>query len=191
MTIIRPARLADLPQIRDINGHYIFNTSLTFMQNLPPLEAYTTKFRDLQARSLPYLVAIDSAEKDQKGTATVLGYIYLSPFRGQLLSYAPTVELSLFVHPNHQSRSIGSSLLQTVLRSVQQGEILHRAHERTDDDQQPREGSADVLIRNILAIMAVDPEGQNGGEGLRRWYQQRGFVERGRMEKVGFKRGRW
>ncbi|EEA23210.1 hypothetical protein TMatcc_002067 [Talaromyces marneffei ATCC 18224] len=38
--------------------------------------------------------------------------------------------------------------------------------------------------------MAVDTDRPDGGNALRRWYIKRGFVERGRLEKIGFKKGR-
>ena len=42
-----------------------------------------------------------------------------------------------------------------------------------------------------MAVMAVDTDGPEEGEKLRKWYVERGFVERGRLEKIGFKKGRW
>lgn len=48
-----------------------------------------------------------------------------------------------------------------------------------------------VFVRNVLAVMAVDTDGPDEGDKLRRWYIERGFVERGRLERIGFKRGRW
>ncbi|KAJ5591835.1 uncharacterized protein N7459_002204 [Penicillium hispanicum] len=190
----RPANLADLPQIRAINTHYILHTSLTFMQAPPALHSYTAKWHDLMKRGLPYLVAVDSSHKTGEGLDLVLGYAYLSPFRGHLVSYAPTVELSLFVHPDYQSRSVGSNLLGALLRMVRAGDISNYCEElqhipNATDSNQP--GTDAIQVRSIIAVMAVDPEGKDGGDALRRWYIQRGFVERGRMVEVGFKRGHW
>lgn len=193
MISYREAQLSNLSQIRAINAHYILHTSLTFMRTPPPLETYIDKWRDLQARGLPYLVAIDDKEK-KEGSDVVLGYASLSPFRGHLLSYAPTVELSLFVHPDYQSRSIGTGLLNRLLDLVRDGKVKHIVEEGNRHDLTGAEQSAggdDSQVRNIIAVMAVDPEGQDGGEALRRWYIRRGFVEKGRLEKVGFKRDRW
>lgn len=39
--------------------------------------------------------------------------------------------------------------------------------------------------------MAIDPDGKDGGEALMAWYKKRGFIQRGRMEQIGFKKGRW
>lgn len=196
MITIRPAIETDLPQIRSINTHYIQNTSLTFAQTVPAAETYAQKLHNLTSRGLPYLVAVDPDSKTQDGDGDlVLGYAYLSPFRSQLVSYAPTVELSLFVHPDHQSRSIGSRLLSALLERVRGGEVVHRATGELAEvnDSAPHAAAAEmgVRVRNFIAIMAVDPKGRDGGEALRRWYIRRGLRECGRMVKVGFKRGHW
>ncbi|KAJ5622401.1 hypothetical protein N7528_005633 [Penicillium herquei] len=177
MLIYREAELADLPEIREINTYYILHTSLTFMRSPPPLETYESEWHDLKTRGLPFFVAVDDtvSTSDKIG---VVGYTSLSPFRGHLLSYAPTVELSLFVHPDHQSQK------------------LHHSVEEIHNDQETGveeaiQVNAPSQVRNIIAVMAVDPEGMDSGETLRRWYMRRGFVERGRLEKVGFKRGHW
>ena len=209
---IRPAAAGDLPQIHAIINHYVLNTRLTFLQNPASLFLFDAKFREItEVRGLPYLVAFirrenegghlpagKEAESQDIAQDVVVGYAYLSPFRGHMLSYGPTVELSLFVHPSHQSRGIGSRLLDVVLERTNAPGAVHRAREVVvdDDDGQERtfyaaEGEAGVRIRNILAIMAVDADGKDEGEALRRWYGKRGFVERGRMEKVGFKMGQW
>ncbi|KAL4946500.1 hypothetical protein BDV06DRAFT_218221 [Aspergillus oleicola] len=158
---IRPATPADLSQIQSINTHYILNTVLTFRQQPFALSTYEAKLTDLNSRGLPFLVTIDDSREAENKDEVVLGYTYLSPFRGSMHSYAATVELSLFgvKHLTYEDDDVGVS----------------------DTDSVP--------LRSVLAVMAVEPEGVNGCEALRRWYIQPGFVERGRMEKAGFKRG--
>ncbi|KAA8648906.1 hypothetical protein EYZ11_006303 [Aspergillus tanneri] len=192
MVSIRAATAADLLQIQAINTHYILNTCLTFAQNHPPSTVHKARLSDLHNRGLPYLVATEANDNTKE---TVLGYTYLSPFRGHMLSYGSTVELSLFVHPDYHSRSIGSLLLSTVLECMQTPGIYHRAFEVTGDGEDQREifarDEGGVRVNNIVAVMAVDPEGKDGGDALRRWYIKRGFVECGRLKNVGFKRGYW
>lgn len=112
-----------------------------------------------------------------------------------MLSYAPTVELTLFVHPSHQSRSVGSRLLAAILKASES--VLHLGYEIGEIDDKTatkvvaEEKGRGVAIRNVLAVMAVDTDGPEEGEKLRKWYVERGFVERGRLEKIGFKKGRW
>ncbi|CEJ57613.1 hypothetical protein PMG11_06301 [Penicillium brasilianum] len=195
MVDYRPARAEDLAQIRVINRHYILNTSLTFVRTPPPFDSYIAKLNDLESRGLPYLVAVDKTQKADDGNDLVVGYGSLSPFRPQMVSYAPTVELTLFLHPDHQSQGTGSVLLALLLGKVETGQVWHRieepvASESTEVDHRT-ESSGATRVRNVIAVMAVDPEGKEQGEALRKWYVARGFEECGRMKKVGFKRGHW
>lgn len=184
--IIRPVKERYLPQIRDINTHYILHTSLTFARAPLPLESYSAKIHDAAKQGLPCMVTVDRTQKAPDGNDFVLGYGYLSPFRGHLVSYAPTVELTLFVHPDYQSRAVGSSLLKFLLDRVKNGSVNHNCEE------EPHQGiDAPARVRNVIAVMAVDPEGKDEGEALRRWYVNRGFEECGRLKKVGYKRGHW
>lgn len=191
---IRSATSSDLPQVQEIAAHYVRQTRVTFLQNPASQTMINAKFRDItESRGLPYLVAIAKGEEGDQDV--VVGYTYLSPYRGHMLSYGATVELTLFVHPDHQSRAIGTELLTAVLESAKAPGVLHRAREIiVGDDGVENTIWADgqgVRIRNILAVMAVDADGKENGEALRKWYIKRGFVERGRMEKFGFKKGRW
>jgi phosphinothricin acetyltransferase len=195
--IIRDATPSDLPQIRAINTHYILNTVLTFRKIPPPPATILDKYNDIKAHRLPYRVAVEANLKHGDGSDLVLGYAYLSPYRGHMLSYAPTVELTLFVHPSHQSKSVGSKLLASILKAAES--VLRRVDEIStgyDDNETPTTDVAggnglDVFLRNVLAVMAVDTDGPDEGDALRKWYIKRGFVERGRLDKIGFKKGRW
>ncbi|KAJ5667670.1 uncharacterized protein N7477_006240 [Penicillium maclennaniae] len=131
---IRPAQDSDLPQIRAINAHYILHTALTFAETPPPHETYHAKFTELAARELPYLVAVakkstndvlSQAQADNDNQLVVLGYVYLSPFRGHLTAYAPTVELSFFLHPTYHSQGIGSRLLAEIVAHLRERRIRH------------------------------------------------------------------
>ncbi|KAJ0421121.1 hypothetical protein BJY00DRAFT_282645 [Aspergillus carlsbadensis] len=210
---IRPAVSSDIPQIRSINTHYIRNTVLTFVQHPPLAATYLAKLEDITGRGLPYLVAVDENARHEdgnhEGSALVLGYAYLAPFRGTMLSYASTTELTLYVLPGYQSQGVGSRLLDALLEAAQKvrhfgfevteselGEAYEPGSDTPEEEKQvyavdPEDGGPGAPIRSIIAIMAVDPEGPGHGDALRRWYVNRGFVERGRMEKVGFKRGNW
>ncbi|KAH8695001.1 hypothetical protein BGW36DRAFT_263687, partial [Talaromyces proteolyticus] len=187
---IRTATEDDIPQVHAIYCHYVTNTVLTFMQTPPPLESTIDKFRNNTiARGLPYLVAVDEEDEDEK---RVIGFAYLSPFRGSMLSYGPTVELSLFLNPNQTNGGIGTRLLSTLLSKLDSKPnttaVLHKAVEHAGY-QGYEEFSEPMPVQNVLACMALDPDGINGGEGLRMWYEQRGFVERGRLKRAGWKKG--
>ncbi|KAK2772527.1 hypothetical protein FQN53_004614 [Emmonsiellopsis sp. PD_33] len=183
---IRPAIQQDLPQIHAIYTQYVLNTVVTFLVNKPPQSYTTEKFHTAQERGLPYLVAVEESEA---GSEKVCGYTQASPFRGYMLSYGPTVELSLFVHPDYRCRGIGNRLLAALLEALKT--TKHRTCEFEGDAEHEVKPEDGAVVKNLLAVMAVDSTGRNGGEGLRDWYVQRGFVERGRLKEVGFKMGQW
>jgi L-amino acid N-acyltransferase YncA len=194
MVQIRSPTPGDLSQVHGIAAHYVRHSRVTFLQNPVSQAMVNAKFREItESRGLPYLVAVMQNEEGNQDV--VVGYTYLSPFRGHMLSYGPTVELTLFVHPDHQSRAIGTQLITALLERARAPGVLHRAREViVGEDGVANTIWADgqgIRIQNILAVMAVDTDGKDNGEALRRWYIKRGFVERGRMEKSGFKMDRW
>lgn len=191
---IRSAKEADMPQVCAINTHYILNTALTFAQTPPAQESYHARLAALSARGLPYFVAVaeNPTQDSTKSGELVVGYAYLSPFREHLAAYAPTTELSLFLHPDYYSQGIGSRLLEVVLAFLRTGQIRHMTDEPIPPHLNGSPSSTQgVTVENIIAVMAVDPEGKDKGEALRRWYIKRGFQESGRLSKVGFKHGHW
>jgi phosphinothricin acetyltransferase len=183
---IRETTQDDISQIHTIYSFYVRESVATFLRHPPPLESLISSFRDIQSRGLPYRVAVDT-------TGKVLGYGYLAPFNSTRMSYAPTVEMSLYVHPEYTSKGVGSRLLSSILESVESEEgVWHRAREHESYETHVQIIPEDEgRVRSIIACMSVDTTGEENGEGLRRWYEQRGFVERGRLKNVGYKKGRW
>ncbi|KAJ5124545.1 uncharacterized protein N7515_008370 [Penicillium bovifimosum] len=188
----RPATLVDIPQIRDINHWYIMHSISTFAISLPPISHYEHILRDLMRRNLPFFVTVSDTRKSPDGADLVLGYAYLSPFRGHLLSYAPTVELSIFMRHDQQHFGYGTILLRKILCLVAEG-VLHHGEEVVGDIQGigPRSIVKDSEIQNIIAVIAYDAETPTDGDKLRKWYGKWGFVEKGQLENVGKKSDRW
>lgn len=123
---IREATQDDISQIHTIYSFYVRESVATFLRQPPPLESLISSFREIQSRGLPYRVAIDT-------TGKVLGYGYLAPFNGTRMAYAPTVEVSLYVHPEYTSKGVGSRLLSSILESVEsEAGVWHRACEHKE-----------------------------------------------------------
>lgn len=169
---IRPATVSDVPQLHAIYSYYVKETVITFLQKPPPLSSLVPKFQEITSRGLPFLIAVDDSTEMETETETVLGYTFLSPFRGTMLSYGPTVELSLFVHHSHTSRGLGSLLLSTLLATLgPSSDVKHLAREHPDiPDCEVVAPDGGMSVRNVIACMALDTRnGKDGGEGLRRW----------------------
>ena len=174
---VRPGKPEDIPRVNAIHKHYVENTVITFVTEPNSDQAALDNYNKVKKEGLPYIVAEDNE------TQAILGYAYVSAFRGVKPGYRHSLELSLFCHPDHVRRGIGKQLL---LRLI---EIL----ERPEDFRDWVEGTRliDFKPRQLLAVMAIDIEGPGEGLKLRDWYVKLGFVERGHLKDIGWKKGRW
>ena len=176
---IRACRESDIASIQEIVEYYVLNTVITLALSPPSLAEVREGWQKSISQGLPYLVAVDD------DVNTVLGFCYAGEFRGGggRGGYRHTVELSLFCHPDHMKKGVGSRLLQQlieVLRSPQQ--FPHFITVSRKEDEQ---------VRMLLACMSVDELTWKGGLGLRDFYVTHGFEEVGHMQKVGHKFDRW
>lgn len=97
---IRLATEADLPQILAIYGPYITDTTFSFEYEIPTLEAFTQRFRDITVQ-FPWLVW------EQEGK--ILGYAYGSaPF--ERAAYSWCAEPSIYLAPQAHRQGIGRKL---------------------------------------------------------------------------------
>ncbi|KAJ9605427.1 hypothetical protein H2200_010084 [Cladophialophora chaetospira] len=173
---VRSATEDDLPQVRDIFDYYVMNTVVSFLVQKPPSNYITDRYREITARNLPYLVAV--TENDQ-----VVGYAYASAFRGCMLGYGHTVEISLFCHLDYTHKGIGSKMIGQLIELLRT--TKHRSHEVGHED-----AALESDVKKVMAIMAVDETAPGKGLALRDWYNKWGFEEVGRLKGVGNKKGR-
>ncbi|MFG1932767.1 GNAT family N-acetyltransferase [Mycobacterium sp. NPDC048908] len=123
------------------------------------------------------LVAPDAAEWRHRFTAVteaglpfltamldgrVAGYAYCGPWKTRP-AYRRTVEDSIYVAPDAAGQGVGGRLLDALL-----------------------EHCAAAGVREVIAVI-VDA----GGAASLALHRNRGFVDAGRLTRVGFKHGRW
>lgn len=173
---IRPAVEKDIPAVNKIHKHYVENTVITFITEPNSDSDALENFNKTKNLGLPYLVAVDSSE-------TVLGYTYVGPFRGVKPGYRHTLELSLFLSPDHVRKGIGKLLLTRIIAIL----------EKPEEWREWFEGSRllEYKPKQLLAVMAIDIDGPGRGLKLRDWYVKSGFEERGGLKEVGWKKERW
>ncbi|KAI9864405.1 MAG: hypothetical protein M1824_005108 [Vezdaea acicularis] len=196
---IRPALLADVPAITSIFNHYVQRSVQTFQTTPFPESEFLSRFHKIKEQDLPFLVAsLSPLSPDQDvplHDGTVIGYAYFSGFRYPMGAYAHTVELSIFLHPDHRMRGVGTALMNWILDIIRthkprpkQGISMPDASgtpAKPDGVPEP-EG-----IREILCIMSVDVEAPKQGMELVKWYKKWGFKEVGDLKGVGWKFNRW
>lgn len=167
-----------IPAIQQIIQHYVRNTVITLALTPPTHDDVLDNYRQVLAQKLPFIVAVD-----RDSSHHVLGFAYLTGFRGARKGYRHTVELSLFCHPQHTARGIGRLLLQQLIDVVKRPDAY--------PNYVPTPRTNDERVRMIIACMSVDETAWKGGLGLRDFYLQHGFEQVGHFPKVGHKFDRW
>lgn len=67
---VRPATKEDMPQILKIYEYYVLNTVISFLIKPPPLEYLVSRYEASLERNLPYLVAVEQSQGEEK----IIGY---------------------------------------------------------------------------------------------------------------------
>lgn len=174
---VRQAQPEDLAQIHVIFEYYVLNTVVSFLTLKPPVDYIESRYKATIERGFPYLVAVHPA------TGQVVGYAYASAFRGFMLGYGHSAEMTIFCHPDFQNKGVGSTLMKELLVALRQ--MTHVSTEAGHENE-----SRSFKLKKVFAIMAVDETGPDKGLGLRNWYMKFGFEEVGRLKGVGEKMGR-
>jgi phosphinothricin acetyltransferase len=149
---IRPATESDLVAINDIYNHYVLHSTCTYQEEPETLESRRQWFSRHGAEH-PVTVA------EMHGQ--ILGWGSLSSYHARS-AYRYTAENSVYVHPEHHRRGIGSALLQ---------DLISRAR---------------VLGYHAI-IAGIDGE-QTASVAL---HVRFGFEKVAHLKQVGFKFGRW
>lgn len=105
-TAIRPAEVADCPQITDLWNHYIRTTTITFNsieKTLPEVEGVLA---EKAAAGQPFLVALD-------GDGRVSGFATYGSFRGGI-GYQFTAEHSILLDPDAVGKGQGRALIEAL-----------------------------------------------------------------------------
>jgi phosphinothricin acetyltransferase len=104
--VVRTAVAADSEAIARIYNHYVLNTVITFEEEPVSAQIMATRVAEIQASSLPWLVAeIDAA---------VVGYAYASKWKVRS-AYRYSVETTIYLEHGRQGRGIGTRLYAELL----------------------------------------------------------------------------
>ena len=107
---IRPAGLADIPEIQAIYAHHVLHGSGTFEEVPPSVEEMQERFAAITSRGWAYLAAADATG--------VLGYGYFSQLRDRS-AYRCTAEDSIYVRDDVRGQGVGKALVQRLLRDAE------------------------------------------------------------------------
>lgn len=108
--MIRDAQPSDAAELALLYNYYITDSVATF--ETAPVTANIMKNRVsvLQDLGFPYLVSI----KDE----VIVGYAYASQWKARA-AYQHTVEVSVYISPNHHGKRIASSLYNALFKKLE------------------------------------------------------------------------
>lgn len=149
---IRACNQGDIPAICSIYNHYIAHTVITF-EETPVSFAEMQKRVETNSQLFPWLVYEDNEE--------IIGYAYASKWKDRS-AYKYTAEVTVYLHPAHCAKGIGSILYQALI------------------EQLSKNG-----IHVLLACIAIP---NTASETI---HEKFGFHQVAHFREVGFKFGRW
>jgi L-amino acid N-acyltransferase YncA len=107
--IVRAAAAADAAAVARIYNHYVAETVVTFEEEPVAAAEMARRMAEVQAASLPWLVA------EREGA--VAGYAYATPWRTRR-SYRFAAELTVYIAPGLGGRGLGSALYRQLLAAA-------------------------------------------------------------------------
>lgn len=110
MIEIRPAVAQDAPAIAALYAHHVVHGTGTFEEVPPNAAEMARRMADVQARSLPYFVAIRDGE--------IVGFAYAAPFRLRS-AYRYTAEDSVYIAQDFIGQGVGKALLTQVIAACE------------------------------------------------------------------------
>ena len=151
--MIRLATSQDAKAMLTIYNDAILNTTAVYTYEVQRLEDRIAWLQQKEQDGFPVFVYEEDGE--------VIGFTTYGPFR-PWPAYKYTVEHSIYVHPAHQGKGVGKTLLQHVIK--------------------------DMNSKGYMTVVAgIDADNQGSIE----MHQKQGFQHVGTIEKAGFKFDRW
>jgi phosphinothricin acetyltransferase len=106
---IRPATLADIPEIQAIYAHHVLHGAGTFEETPPSIEDMTARFEAITGHGWAYIVATDDTG--------VVGYAYFTQLRDRS-AYRFSAEDSIYVRDDVRGQGVGKSLVARLLHDA-------------------------------------------------------------------------
>ena len=160
---IREASVADAGALLEIYSYYVEKTAVSFEYEVPSLEEFEGRIRNISAK-YPYIVI---EEKEAENTR-ILGYAYAGSFHPRA-AYQWCVETTIYLDKNARRQGIGRMLYT---------ELEERLKDRG--------------FLNLNACIAVpDREDEFLTMDSVRFHEKMGYSMVGEFHKCGYKFDRW
>ncbi len=151
---IRKAERKDLSALLDIYNYEVEKGVATFDLNPKGMEEWEAWFACHNVANHPLLVLEECG--------AVMGYASLSPYR-EKEAYAATVELSIYISPQHRGKGAAQALMEEILKLAREDETIH----------------------TVVSVIT------SGNAASIRLHEKFGFAFSGTIREVGWKMGRY
>jgi L-amino acid N-acyltransferase YncA len=108
--VIRPAVASDIDAIAVIYAYHVQYSTGTFETDAPDSLEMTRRWKEVEARSLPWLVAEENGD--------ITAYAYAAPYRTRA-AYRHTVEDSIYVRADRIGKGLGKLLMPALITATQ------------------------------------------------------------------------
>ncbi|WP_103663229.1 GNAT family N-acetyltransferase [Microbacterium sp. CJ77] len=146
---IRPATVADIPDIREIYNYYVTNSVVTFDEKRWTLRRWRDKFDHLAKLELPFLVAVSPSGQ-------ILGYALVQPWAGKS-AFRYTVENSIYLGHAAAGKGLGRALLEALIEACEEKGIREIVAVISD-----RGADASIALHEKLGFTEVGRMGRVG-----------------------------
>ena len=151
---IRKAERKDIEALLEIYNHEVLHGVSTLDINAKTIDQWTVWFENHNIKNHPLIVCEDEG--------VIMGYSTLSSYR-EKEAYASTVELSIYVHPEHRGKGIGSVLMSEIIAMAK----------------------ADETVHTVVSVIT------SGNAASERLHSKFGFTFSGTIKEVGMKFGNY
>ena len=152
--IIRKAERKDIAELLEIYNYEVVNGVATLDINPRTTEQWTQWFENHNIKNHPLIVS------EENGVIT--GYASLSSYRAKE-AYASTVELSVYIHPQHRVKGVGTALMSEIIAMAK----------------------ADPTVHTVVSVIT------SGNAASERLHDKFGFIFSGKIKEVGVKFGEY
>ena len=151
---IRKAERKDLAALLNIYNYEVEHGVATFDLNPKSMEEWEAWFAHYNVDNHPLIVLEEAG--------VVAGYASLSPYR-EKEAYISTVELSVYVAPEHRDKGVAGALMKAILKLAREDETIH----------------------TVVSVIT------GGNAPSIRLHEKFGFAFGGTIREVGWKMGRY
>lgn len=106
----------DAKELLEIYAPYVRNTAISFEYEVPSIEEFTERIRNISSK-YPYIKAVDD-----KGE--ILGYAYAGAFKGRA-AYNWSVETTVYVKEGNRKTGVGRALYETLEETLKKMGVLN------------------------------------------------------------------